>query len=85
MNRIEILGIIASVFIVFSIVFKTTSFKGTILMRSINLIGSSLFAVYGSYMRAYSLVITNIIAIVISIYYLIQETRWHRKDKLKEM
>ena len=85
MNRIEILGIIASAFIVLSIVFKTTSFKGTILMRSINIIGSSLFAVYGSYMRAYSLVITNIIAIAISIYYLIQETRWHKKDNLKEM
>ena len=34
----EIIGIIASVLIVFSMLFKTTTFKGTVWMRIINLL-----------------------------------------------
>ena len=50
-------------------------------MRSINIVGSILFIFYGQFMRAYSTVITNIIATAVNVYYIIREVIWHKNNK----
>ena len=81
MNSHEIIGIIGSIFIVCCLIFRTTTFKGTMLMRSINIVGSVLFIVYGQFLRAYSTVITNMFSTCINIYYIIREVMWHKQNK----
>lgn len=81
MSEFEIIGIIGSVFIVSCLLFRTTTFKGTILMRSINVLGSLLFVAYGYLINAYSTLITNAFAVIINIYYLIREVVWHKQSK----
>lgn len=79
MNYVEIIGIIASIFIVVSMCFKTTTFKGTIIMRIINGLGSIVFVVYGALLPATATLITNACAFVINLFYLIKEIKDHRK------
>lgn len=79
---IEIIGIIASILIVFSMAFRTTSFKGTILMRIINGIGSIFFVVYGFLIPAYSTGVTNIFAFFLNLYWLIKECKDHKKENV---
>ena len=80
MNPIEIVGIIASLFVVISMCFKTTLFKGTIIMRSINGVGCIVFIVYGALLPAIATLITNICAFIINIFYLVKEVRDHYKN-----
>lgn len=81
---VEIIGIIAGILIVFSMVFKTTNFKGTIAMRIINSAGSIFFVVYGFMAFAYSTAITNAVLFILNIVYLFVEVRAHgRKQKAK--
>lgn len=81
MNKIEIIGLIASILIVVSMIFKTTSFKGTILMRIINAIGSIFFTIYGLFLPAYSTAITNACLFILNIIYLIIEIKDYYKIK----
>ena len=80
MKPIEIVGIIASLFIVVSMCFKTTTFKGTIIMRIINGLGSIVFVVYGALLPALATLITNACAFVINLFYLIKEIRDHKRE-----
>ena len=68
---IEAIGIVATVFILFSMLFKTTSVKGSILMRILNLVGSVVFVVYGILLPALSTAILNGGLIIINAYHLI--------------
>ena len=71
MNLIlEIIGTIATLFILFSMLFKTTTLRGDIRMRFFNLIGSAIFAVYGILLPAISTAILNGALIFINIYHL---------------
>ena len=81
MNNFEIIGIIASILIVFSMVFKTTTYKGTILMRILNLTGSIFFIIYGFLLPAYSTAITNCCVFGLNIFYIFKETYDRRKEK----
>ena len=81
MNKIEIIGIIASLLVVFSMVFKTTTFKGTMAMRIINLAGSVFFIVYGFILPAYATAITNSCAFCINLFYIFKESYDRRKNK----
>lgn len=72
---VEIIGIIASIFIVVSMCFKTTTFKGTIIMRIINGLGSIIFVIYGILLPAIATLITNACAFFINIFYLIKEIK----------
>ena len=76
---IEVIGIIASIFIVVSMCFKTTTFKGTIVMRIINGLGSIIFVIYGILLPAIATLITNACALVINLFYLIKEIKDHRR------
>ena len=71
MNYIEIIGLIATIFILMSMSFKTISRKGDILMRSFNLVGCIIFTVYGFLLPAYSTGILNALLIIINTYHLI--------------
>ena len=79
MNKFEIIGLIASVLIVFSMVFKTTTFKGTILMRVLNLLGSIFFIIYGFMLPAYATAITNCCVFALNVFYIAKETIDRRK------
>lgn len=81
MNNVEIIGIIATVIVLISMSFKTTSFKGTICMRIINLIGSVAFTIYGFLLPAYATAIMNAILFFINIFYLVKETKDYKKKE----
>lgn len=85
MNRLELIGLVGSILIVFSMIFKTTNFKGTILMRIINSVGSIFFIIYGFLLPAYSSALTNSILLVLNIIYLIIEIKSHNKEKIKSL
>lgn len=84
MDKIEIIGLIAAIFIAFSMIFKTTTFKGTILMRSINTIGAIFFIIYGFILPAYSTAICNVFIFILNIYYLFKEVIDYKKGLKNE-
>jgi len=79
MNYIEIIGIAATVIVLISMSFKTTTYKGTMCMRIINIVGSVVFTIYGLLLPAYATAIMNAILFFINIFYLIKETIDYRK------
>ena len=81
MSWVEIVGIAASAIVLFSMSFKTTTFKGTICMRIINLVGSVVFTLYGILLPAYATAIMNAILFFINIFYLVKETLDYKKRK----
>lgn len=68
---IEIVGILATVLILISMLVKTTTLKGSIFMRSVNAIGSVVFVIYGILLPAISTAILNAALIIVNVYYLI--------------
>ena len=80
---IEVIGICATVLILFSMMFKTTTLKGDIRMRILNLIGSIIFTVYGCLLPALSTAILNGILIFINLYHLILLIK-EQKNQTKE-
>lgn len=83
MNLIEIVGIVASIFIVFSLVFKTTTFKGTLLLRVLNSLGCVFFIIYGGLIGAWSTLIANAACLIINIIYTVIEIKNHKKQENK--
>lgn len=81
MSKLEIIGLIASLLVLFSMVFKTTTFKGTMIMRILNLLGSIFFIIYGFLLGAYSTGICNGCLFFINIYYIVKEIRDYNKNK----
>lgn len=80
-DKYEIIGLIASIMVVASMVFKTTTFRGTILMRVLNLIGSMFFIAYGFLLPAYATAITNCCVFVLNVFYIFKETIDRRRQK----
>ena len=62
----EVVGIIGSILVVISMMFKTTTDKGVLLLRIFNLMGSIVFVVYGVLLPAYSTVVLNLICVVLN-------------------
>ena len=83
MTLLEFIGYLASALVVVSISFKTSTFTGTLLMRILNGIGSFIFIVYGVLIKADPTALTNCIAFIINLVYLIIEIRDHRKVEVK--
>jgi len=63
----ELIGIIASIFLIISMSFKSTSFKTNMLMRLLTICGNVLFVIYGILITAWSTAICNAIIIIINI------------------
>lgn len=78
---IEIIGIVATLLILFSMLFSTTTLKGDIRMRILNLVGSLIFVAYGILVPAISTAILNGALVVVNIYHLIKLTK---KIKVKK-
>ena len=74
---VDILGIVAGVFIFSSLTFKCVSVKTNIIMRILNATGSALFVVYGALLWAgggdgWSLVVCNGLLVIFNTYHLIR-------------
>lgn len=67
---LEVIGIVASLSVLASMLFKTNSYKGAFYIRLINAIGSVIFVVYGLLIPAYSTAFMNFFAAIINTYYL---------------
>ena len=65
---IEFIGILAGIFILISLIFRSTTYKTEILMRILNSAGAILFIVYGILLPAYSTAIINSCILVVNIY-----------------
>ena len=68
---IEIIGIVSTVFILVSMLFKTTTLKGSIFMRALNMTGSIIFVVYGCLLPAISTAVLNGALAIVNFVYLI--------------
>lgn len=75
MRNVEWIGFCASVIILTSICFKTTSKKGRLRLRCLNTIGSAIFTLYGLLIKSYSLVFLNSMAVLVNIVNMIRETQ----------
>lgn len=76
---IELVGVAASVTILISMLFKSTTVSGNLWMRIINNIGSVLFVAYGFMLNAWSTVALNIIMFFVNGYHI-----WKLHMKKKE-
>ena len=65
---IELFGVIASLLIIISLLFKTNTYEGALALRVLNTVGSLVFVVYGVYLLAYSTIFLNVVAVVINVY-----------------
>ena len=68
---IELIGISSTVLILISMLFKTTTIKGSILMRSLNIAGSVVFVVYGCLLPAISTAVLNTALVIVNTYHLV--------------
>ncbi|MBO5394443.1 MAG: hypothetical protein J6A28_00865 [Clostridia bacterium] len=78
---IEIIGIVSTVLILFSMLFKTTTLVGDIRMRALNLVGSVVFVVYGALLPAISTAVLNGALVIVNTFHLISLCRQYKKEK----
>lgn len=79
----EIVGISGSILIAISMVFKTETDRGVMLLRIFNLLGSIVFVVYGVMLPAYSTIILNFVCVILNIVGLVRIVQKIRKEKHK--
>ena len=72
---IEIFGIVSSIIILISMCFNPQTKLGNILLRSLNLVGSICFIVYGFLLPAYATTFMNSCALIINSIYLVKSLR----------
>jgi len=63
---VELIGIVAAGLILVSMIFPTMSFKGSVCMRILNMIGSIVFVVYGVMLPAIATAIANIGILIVN-------------------
>lgn len=76
----EVIGIVATLMILVAMLFPTLSYKGSMCMRIINLIGSAVFVVYGSLLLAISTAVLNGALIIVNLFYIIKMAIDHKKQ-----
>ena len=81
---IEIIGICSTLLILTSMLFKTTTIKGSMIMRVLNLIGSFAFVVYGALLPALSTAILNAGLVIVNGYHLTLLLKENKKIKAEE-
>ncbi len=77
---IEIIGIVATLLILASMSFRTDSYKGDVLMRILNMVGSAVFAVYGFLLPAWSTAILNTALVFVNAWHLYSLVKNHKKE-----
>ena len=78
---IEIIGIFSTLLILTSMLFKTTTIKGSIIMRALNMTGSLVFVVYGALLPALSTAILNACLVIVNGYHLVLLIRENKKSQ----
>ena len=68
--EVEIIGMIASVLILISMTIQSATDKGNLIMRTINIVGSTVFVVYGFLIPAYSTAFMNIAIVIVDVIYI---------------
>lgn len=77
----EIVGVLGSILIAISMMFKTTTDRGVMWLRIFNLIGSIVFVIYGILLPAYSTIILNCICVILNIIGLIKIVQKIKENK----
>lgn len=72
MSYVEIIGIIATILLVVSMAYNCKNRKTTLIMRSLNAISALLFIMYSIVLCAYSTILSNLIILLIDIYYIVK-------------
>ena len=72
---IEVFGIVSSIIILVSMCFNPQNRLGNILLRTINLIGSICFIIYGLLLPAYATIFMNSCALIINSIYLVKSLK----------
>ena len=80
----ELIGITATLLILVSMLFPTLSYKGSLLMRILNLIGSAVFVVYGCLLPAISTALLNGALIIVNGVHLYKLIKEHKNDTTKK-
>lgn len=80
----EAIGIVATLLILVSMLFPTLSYKGSLWMRILNLVGSVIFVIYGSLLPAISTAVLNGALIIVNAYHLIKLVINNKKKKSEE-
>lgn len=68
----EIVGVAGSVVVLVSMLYKTHTYHGAMMLRVTNLVGSLIFIAYGIMLPAYSTIALNIITTFVNLYYIIR-------------
>lgn len=84
MNYIEFIGIGATLLILVSMCFKTVSFKGSLLMRVLNIAGSVVFVVHGALLPAISTAVLNGCLVIVNTIHLILLIKEHKKKEKEQ-
>ena len=64
---IELVGILAGIFVFISICIESHNVRSNIIMRILNSIGSILFVIYGCLISSYSIMLLNICGLIFNI------------------
>ncbi len=78
---VEIIGVVATLFILVSMCFKTSSFWGNFWLRLLNMIGSIIFVIYGALIPAISTAVLNGALIFVNGYYFVKLLVDREKEK----
>ena len=78
---IELLGILAGVLILASLILPSVTITGNIRMRVINIIGSILFVIYGFLIPAYSTAVVNIATIILNLFHILKLVKKLKKNQ----
>jgi len=76
---IETIGICSTIILLISMLFKTTTVKGSIIMRTLNMLGSIIFIIYGCLLPAISTIVLNSALIIIHSYHLVILVKEYKK------
>lgn len=82
---IEIIGIVSTLLILTSMLFKTTTVKGSLIMRALNLLGSVIFVIYGCLLPAISTAILNGALVIVNGFHLILLIKENKKQNSKNV
>ena len=79
---VEIIGIIATLFVLCGMCFKTLTFWGSFWLRLLNIIGSAIFVAYGVLVPAISTAVLNGALILVNGFYFIKLLLDRKKGKI---
>ncbi len=80
----EAIGIIATLLILVSMLFPTLSYKGSLYMRILNILGSVVFVIYGALLPAISTAVLNGALIIVNSVHLFKLIKDNKNKNKKE-